>query len=419
MGKIIKIEHLTKIEGHASLTLRIEGKKVKRCELSSIEGSRYFEGMVKGRLFFEAPEMTSRICGICSCAHTLCSIFAMENALGIKPSTQTIQLRKLLNWGERIRSHATHLYFLSLPDFLGYDSALSMLPKHREKVETALSLMRLGNMIVRSIGGRDIHPVSAQIGGFLKLPSDDQLAALRSQLKSSLPSAKETARLFSKLRYPLFEKEIACFSVFNEKEYGMFQGIIRTPEKDYQKKNYRTYLREYHEKDTTANFVVKEGKSYRVGALARMNNSKSLLHSQAKPFAKVFPSHNPFLNNLAQAVELVHAIEECLHILEGIKLREEPMRKPSRVEGHGIAAIEVPRGTLWHEYNVKNNKISYCNIITPTTQNLRSMEEDIRAFLPQVLGRSKKTIVDEVEKLIRAYDPCFSCSSHFLDVKWL
>ncbi len=421
MTREIVIDHLTKIEGHASLTLKIDKGEVLKCDLSSVEGSRYFEGIVRGRMYSEAPEMTSRICGICSCAHTLCSIFAMENALDLEVSEQTVKLRKLLNWGERIRSHATHLYFLSLPDFLGYESALAMVSKHRNEIKMALRLMKLGNRIVSVIGGRDLHPVSAQIGGFLKYPKENDLGEIRSLLEECKAYAIKTIDLFNKLNYPQYEKAISCFSVYNEEEYGMFSGVIRTHLRDYDKNNYQNYLKEYHESDSTANFVVKEGKSYRVGALSRINNSIQLLHDEAieKSRLKKFPNHNPFVNNFAQAIELLHAIEECILILASLEIKQEKVKKTELVNGHGIAAIEVPRGTLWHEYTIKNGRIVYCNIVTPTAQNLRSMEEDIKKFVPTVIKLNKNKLVLEIEKLIRAYDPCFSCSTHFLDVKWL
>src|SRR3989338_1654350 len=175
MGKSITLNHITKIEGHASLVLGIKNSKVQRCELSSVEGSRYFEGIVRGRSYNEAHELTSRICGICSCAHVIKAISAVEHALNLQPSEQTIQLRKLLTLGERIRSHATHLYFRSLPDYLGYESALAMASKYRKELEIALRLMKVGNTMIKVIGGRDLHPVSATVGGWLKLPTQEQV----------------------------------------------------------------------------------------------------------------------------------------------------------------------------------------------------------------------------------------------------
>jgi|APSaa5957512622_1039677.scaffolds.fasta_scaffold43847_2 sulfhydrogenase subunit alpha len=418
MSKIIKIDHLTKIEGHAHLTIKIDDGKLKECSLGSIEGSRYFEGIVKGRQPKEAPEITSRICGICSNAHTLCASMAIENALNIKVSEQTIKLRNLLNWGERIRSHATHLYFMSLPDFLGFESALTMLPKNKDKMQVGLNLMKTGNGLMNLIGGRDLHPVSAQVGGFLKLPEQKQLEELRTKLEASKKDAIACIELFQSLEYPKFENKRPSFTIYNKDEYGMLIGDIKA-DKLYKVNNYQNYLKEYHESDSTANFVVKDGKSYKVGALARINNNKDQLNPLAKKYSKDFPTENIFYNNLAQAIEILHGIEDCIKILKNLKIKPEKPKTSNLTEGHGIDAIEVPRGILFHEYKIKDNKITYCNIITPTAQNLRSIEEDIQKLVSGMLNEEKDKIVHEVEKLIRAYDPCFSCSSHFLDVTWL
>ncbi len=418
MSKTIKIDHLTKIEGHAHLTIKIDKGQLKECSLGSIEGSRYFEGIVKGRQPKEAPEITSRICGICSNAHTLCAAMAIENALKIKVSEQTIKLRNLLNWGERIRSHATHLYFMSLPDFLGFESALTMLPKNKDKMKVGLNLMKTGNELMNLIGGRDLHPVSAQVGGFLKLPTQEQLSELKTKLEASKKDTIACVELFKGLKYPEFENKRPPFSIYNENEYGMLIGDIKA-DKTYKVDNYQNYLKEYHEEDSTANFVVKEGKSYKVGALARIDNNKEQLSPLAKKYAKDIPTDNMFYNNLAQAIEILHSIEDCIKIIKNLKIVQEKPKTSKLTEGHGIEAIEVPRGILFHEYKIKDNKITYCNIITPTAQNLRSIEEDIQKLVKEIINEPKDKIVHEVEKLIRAYDPCFSCSSHFLDVTWL
>jgi sulfhydrogenase subunit alpha len=418
MSKIIKIDHLTKIEGHAHLKIKIEDNQLKECSLGSIEGSRYFEGIVKGRLPKEAPEITSRICGICSNAHTLCASMAIENALNIKVSEQTIKLRTILNWGEKIRSHSTHLYFMSLPDFLGFESALTMLPKNKDKIQIGLNLMKIGNEMMNLIGGRDLHPVSAQVGGFLKLPTQEQLNELKTKLDASKKDAITCIELFLKLKYPEFENKRPSFSIYNKNEYGMLMGHIKA-DKFYRVRDYQNYLKEYHESDSTANFVVKEGKSYMVGALARINNNKEQLGPLAKKYTKNLPTNNMFYNNLAQAIEILQGIEDCIKIINNLKIKQEKPKTSNITEGHGIDAIEAPRGILFHEYKIKDNKIIYCNIITPTAQNLRSIEEDIKKLVSSMLNEPKDKIVGEVEKLIRAYDPCFSCSSHFLDVTWL
>ncbi|PIN70813.1 Ni/Fe hydrogenase subunit alpha, partial [Candidatus Woesearchaeota archaeon CG11_big_fil_rev_8_21_14_0_20_57_5] len=209
----ITLNHITKIEGHAKLNLGIDKGKVTVCELSATEGSRYFEGLVKGRQYFEATEMTSRICGICSCGHVIASISAIERAIGFSPSLGTMQLRRLLTLGERIRSHATHLYFLALPDYLGYESALAMAGEFKKELKIALGMMKVGNHVVSAIGGRDLHPVSAQVGGWLKWPSKEQLQELAAELQGVMRSAQATVKLFASLKQQPFSTDGNWYSL--------------------------------------------------------------------------------------------------------------------------------------------------------------------------------------------------------------
>lgn len=425
MTREITLNHITKIEGHATLCVQVDGGVIKKCELSSVEGSRYFEGIVRGRRFDEASEITSRICGICSCAHTVAAITAIEDCLGVKPSKQTLELRKLLMIGERIRSHATHLYFLALPDYVGCESALAMLPKYEKEVKRALALMQVGNQLVKAVGGRDLHPVSATVGGFLAVPTGEELAAIGKSLKANEEAVADTAKLFGSLKQPDFSQPTQCFSLYDGRGYPLLGGDVMVGGKRYSKDKYHEYLAEYHEPHSTANFVVREGKSYLVGALARVNNNWQFLSSKARRLAGEAgfkaPSANPFDNNYCQALELVHYFDEAQQIIKNLgEPQLEPIAPHQARQGRGIAAIEVPRGVLWHEYTLdKSGTITAANIITPTAQNLRSMQDDIRAFLPRVLKYRRDRIALEVEKLIRAYDPCFSCSTHFLKVKWL
>ena len=433
MTTTISLSHITKIEGHATLSLRIERGRVAECELSSVEGSRYFEGLVKGRHFSEASEITSRICGICSCAHTIAAISAVENALGAKPSRQTLLLRELLMIGERIRSHATHLYFFALPDFVGCESALALLPKRRADVERALRLMKAGNAIISAVGGRDLHPVSATVGGFLKVPSQGDLESVARLLDAAVEDAVATARLFGELPLPGFSRPTQFMSLYNGRSYPLLSGGIRCSSpaggvsaRDFPPGDFHKFVSEYHEPHSTANFVVKDGKSYAVGALARANNNFRFLSREARSLAGEcgfsFPSANPFANNFAQCLELVHYVGGAAGLcreLAGCRL--EPLVAP-RAGGacRGIAAVEVPRGVLWHEYELNSaGEIAFANIVTPTAQNLRNMQDDVAAFVPGLLKLPRGRIVLELEKLIRAYDPCFSCSTHFLKVKWL
>jgi len=423
MTKTIKLEHITKIEGHANLTVSIDGNKIKKCELGSVEGSRYFEGILKGRKATEAPEITSRICGICSCAHTICAIQAVEDALGIKPSRQTAMLRELVMIGERIRSHATHLYFLALPDYLGFESALDMSTKYKKEVETALRLTKLGNEVITAIGGRDMHPVSLQVGGMLKLPMQEQIDELRRRLQDAQKDAIATAKLFSCVKWPKFDNETEYLSLSDQANYPMLTGDLVSKSGRFKKEDYLKFLEEYHEPFSTSNFVVRKEKKYMVGALSRLNNNYKFLSKNAKKIltdAKVkFPILNPFMNNFAQGVELVHYVDRAIELCRKIEITEEKTAELKLKKGRGVGVIEVPRGLLFHEYELNDKgEIVKANIVTPTAQNLLNMQEDIRAFLPSLLKLSEPKIVLEIEKLIRSYDPCFSCSSHFLQIKW-
>ncbi len=419
----IDMKHITKIEGHASLNLKIREGKVEKCELKAVEGSRYFEGLLVGKHFNEASWVSSRICGICSCAHVISSVSAIENALNIKVSRQTTLLRTFFTLAERIRSHATHLYFLALPDYVGFESALEMAPKYKNEVLRALRLMKVGNDMIVLAQGRDLHPISTTPGGFLKWPKQEELLAIKKRVLDVMEDAEKTVELFDGLTYPDYMFNTSFFSLSHPKEYAMLEGGIKTEEKHYAQENYTEFMKEFHDADNSSNFVVKEGKSYMVGALSRLNNNSALLRPRAaylmRKLKTKFPSKNPYHINVAQAIELVHALEEAAAIVDELDIRDEKPVSFKLKVGRGIAAIEVPRGTLWHEYKLDDQGvITYANIVTPTAQNLRNMQDALQGYIPSLLNKKEDEIVLGVEKLIRSYDPCFSCATHFLKVKW-
>src|SRR3989344_8238083 len=281
MSRLISLNHITKIEGHAKLVLGIKRGKVMRCELSAVEGSRYFEGLVRGRQYKEAHEITSRICGICSCVHVIAAIQGIEHALGFTPSVQTIKLRELLTLGERIRSHATHLYFLALPDYLGYESALAMAKKYKPQLQNALNMMKTGNGIIKTLAARDLHPVSATVGGWLKLPKQEQIDETRQNLEKIKKDAEATCKLFFSLEYPEFESKGDWFSLVDGKKYAMLDGNFSMNNVCFKKKDYRKFIVEHHEPSSTANFVVRQDRRYMVGALPRINNNSKQLDKEA------------------------------------------------------------------------------------------------------------------------------------------
>jgi coenzyme F420-reducing hydrogenase alpha subunit len=269
-----------------------------------------------------------------------------------------------------------------------------------------------------------MHVVSATVGGFLKIPTQEQLDGLRARLEELKPAAVATAELFNGLSYPEFHHQAEHFSLHDDHGYALLSGRIRSAGHEFAKQEYDRFLSEYQTPDNTANFVVREGHTYMVGSLPRVINNGDQLSPDAKRLLKAGPlaqgSDNPLHNNVAQAVELVDAFDQAVRILGELRPRPEPVPSIPLREGRGVGAIEVPRGTLWHEYVLDaSGHITRANIITPTAQNLRAMEDDIRLLLPTLAGLPREEIVAAIERLIRAYDPCFSCAAHFLRVTWL
>ncbi len=420
MAKTIKLDHITKIEGHAQLIVKIDKGKVKKVEVNVVEGARFFEAIVKGRKYDEVSVLTSRICGTCSPIHVVTALKAVENAFNVQISEQTKLLRELIVLGSLIQNHICHCYFLVLPDYLGYESAVQMASKYKEEVKRALRLKGLGNEIVAVVGGREVHPMTPRIGGFSKLPEKKDLDMLLEKLRNLKEDATKTVLLFKGLKYPRFLRGTRYFALKSNK-YDYLNGSISCVGGAFvPTKGYETYFKEYFT-GSAAKHVVVEGKSYMVGALARLNNNYEKLSKDAKKLLEGIdlPHYSPFMNIVAQTIEVVNAFDRCIEILENLELKEETLPKVEVKSARGIGVSEAPRGLLFHDYIFDNNGLVIkANIITPTAQNLSSMEDDIKEFLPTILNNKKEHIILNLEKLIRAYDPCISCSAHFLEVKF-
>jgi len=430
--KEINLNHIAKVEGHAHLSLKIEKNKVKKCELKATEGARFFEALVLGKKVEDVQEIVTRICGICSVAHSVASVQALEEAIKIKPDKEQKSIREILMIGERIRSNTTHLYFLSLPDYFNSDSILDLIKKnkkHQEKVNDALALISSGNKIIEIFGGREIHPFLSIREDFPKI----DLNPLKGYLENSKTIIKKTIRLFSELNYPQLERECDYLSLKDPKneDYATISGKITSNSGLIDDNDYKKHLRENIREYATSKFAIQQNnRPFVTGAIARLNNNYEQLDKESKSVLKnfSFPFKNPFYNNVAQAIELLYSTNRAIDIITEIQndlknnKNKNIMRKIRIKPGRGVSAVEAPRGTLFHEYKIDNQgRISYCNIITPTVQNLNMMEKDIISTVNKALEKrkNKNEIVIEVEKLIRAYDPCFSCSTHFLKVKWL
>jgi len=416
--KKITLDHITKIEGHAKLHIKIKDDKIKKCKLSIFEGSRYFEGIVKNKHYSDLPDVTSRICGVCSVAHTVASIKAIENAFGIEVSEQTKLLRELLVIGGILQSHVLHLYFLVLPDYFGCSSAMELAKKEPLLVKRALMIKRTANSLVSTVAARDVHPISAVLGGFTRLPEQSRLNTMIKELRLLKSDAEQTVKLFQELEYPKFVKDSDKFaltgsSYFYSDKIISCIGNLCIPTNDYEK-----HFKEYFKSGSTAEFAWRKGKSYMVGALARTHVNKNLISDSLKKEVMKLKPDCPFHNNVAQAIEIQEGIQQAIKILEHINIKQEKPVEIKPKAATGVGALEAPRGILFHKYRFNKKGIcKFANITTPTTQNLPHLEQAIKEYLPSLLNLKENEIKLEIEKLIRAYDPCISCSTHFLDFK--
>ncbi len=426
MNKKLSIEHISKVEGHGKLYVDIKNGEVKCVQMEITEGARFFEALVKDRNFADVPHITSRICGICSQSHLLCAIIALERALKVRPTKQTQQLRELMMLASLIQSHVLHLFFLALPDYLGYDNAIAMAKRYKKEVELALRLKRFANEIVTTIGGRDIHSITPVVGGFVSLPRKDELKSLQKKLREYKKDFEKAISLFCGLKYPPFSRDTQYLAMRDKNKVNYLQGDLLSSSKlKFTQQKYLKFIKEKVVPYSNTKCVTLKKAEYMVGALARLNVNKTIISRNAKKLlskSKVnFPSSNPYHNNAAQAIELMDFYDKAMSILNQLKLKDEAPVKYKIRAGSGIAAVEAPRGLLFHEYDLSSKgDVKKANIIAPTTQNLKNIEEDIKELLPQLLKKTKseKVILNECEKLIRAYDPCISCSTHFLEIIW-
>jgi len=434
----IKVEYITRVEGHGDIVVNVKDGKIEKCEMHVVESPRLFEGMLRGRSVFEAQHITSRICGICSCGHSLASIEAAEDALGFAPSAQTLKLRKLLLDYEFLDSHLLHIYLLAAPDILGVPSFVPLIKTHNSVVRRALRMKKAANDVCDILVGRHVHPISAIAGGFTKLPSPGDLDAQIKILESMGEDMAETLKLAATLKFPDFHRDTEYVAlVSDDAEYPLLSGDIgSTDGKRFKKKDYKKATNEFVDPRSSAKFTKLSRESYFVGALARFNLNYAKLHPQAKKAAESLGfkpvCHNPYLNTVAQLVEVVHCYHHALDILRDLKKNgvdysqavvvgvNEKGTIPVRA-GNGVGAVEVPRGILFHNYETDaRGLIKQANCIIPTNQNINNIEHDFMKLLPEIIAaKSKEEITLALEMLVRAYDPCISCSAHYLNVKFV
>lgn len=421
--RIINVDYLARVEGEGALYVKIANDRVENVELRIFEPPRFFEAFLQGRDFREVPDITARICGICPIAYMSGSSHALEMACGVPwPDGGIRDLRRLIYLGEWIESHVLHIYMLHAPDFLGYHDAIAMAKDHKPLVEMALRLKRVGNELMKVIGGREIHPVNYRIGGFYKCPDPDDFVQLKAELQWAVGAAKETVLFTSKLEFPDFEQDYEFISLRHPDEYPLNEGrLVSTKGLDVDVvKGYDDYLIEQHVPHSTAlQTRNKHGQNVFFGPLARLANNLDRLAPEAAALAEQIgwngPVYNPFKNIVARALEVLHACEEALQIIQRYEKPARPFIEVSPKAGTGCGATEAPRGICYHRYTIGDDGlVQDAKIVAPTSVNQATMENDLLHFIPERLQLDEETLRHQCEQAIRNYDPCISCSAHFL-----
>jgi sulfhydrogenase subunit alpha len=422
--KTIEVGALARVEGEGGLYIGLENGKAVEIRLDIYEPPRFFEGFLRDRFLQEVPDITARICGICPVAYQMSSAFALENALGIKITPQVRALRRLMYCGEYIESHALHIYMLQAPDLLGKESALELAAVAPEVVKSALRLKKIGNNILRVIGGRSVHPVNACVGGFYSWPEAAPIKALLPDLEWGLQAALDCVKWAVTLPYPDLKIDYEFVALHHPDEYAVIEGEVWSSNgrklsiADYEK----GYLEKHVRHSNALHGHTVDGNTYLVGPLARLNlNYKQLLPAAQKVLkdAKIkLPIKNPYKSLIARAVELVQAYEEAILLVKDYKPEGLAHAELKLKAGEGVGATEAPRGLLYHRYQIdERGMVQFAKITPPTAQNLPRIEADLFELAPKIISLPEAEATLTAEHLVRSYDPCISCATHFLKLK--
>jgi len=426
----INVHHVTRLEGHANIVLKASNGTIEKLEWQVPEAPRFFEAMVRSRLWTAIQVIVSRICGICSVSHSLAAVKAVEDAMSVQISEQTNKLRMLAHYAEQLQSHSLHVGYLVAPDLLGAKSVVPLASSHPEAVKTIIAIHRVANQWIELIGGRMTHPVSFRIGGFGKLPSEAELRELKNSLEDTVPKLETVAELVLSLagNLPDFERDTEYVALVEPGRYPFYHGHIGSTDipEMVDIHEFESVVNEYVSPQSTAKWTKWHRDSYAVGALARFNlNSDNLLPlatKTAKAFGLKKGCCNPYMNSVVQVIESVQVVERALQFIDeiltaGIK-PETPQVVPKA--GVGVGVVEAPRGILFHRYAFDDDgRCMSANICIPTNQNHGNIQKDFEALVPQITDRDQEEIRQMLEMLVRSYDPCISCSTHYLDVKFV
>lgn len=418
----IQVGYVSRVEGQGALEIRVSAGNIKELHFAIFEPPKFFEAFLVGRHCSEVHELTSRICGICPVPHQVTALRAVENAMDIQISEQTRDLRKLMNYGCHIASHILNLYFLAAPDYLGCESVFAMMKDHLPVVKRALQLKKLGNDLVELIGGRTIHPVSAVVNGFTKIPDKEDVKKMRQRLLDAKKDVQATVEFIASLKIPEFVRKCEHVALSSSKEYAINEGLLSSTEGIMvEEKKYREYIKESQVDYSWAKHSEIAGRStFLVGPLARVNlNFDKLSHDSKKTAQQIgfnVPNFNPFMSHVARALEVINAIDDCISIMDRVPLKEEDRSYEIR-PGTGCAITEAPRGLLYHSYEIgEEGVVKKADIVTPTAHNARNLENDLRELVPSIANLSDEEATLRCEMLVRAYDPCISCAVHYVNL---
>jgi sulfhydrogenase subunit alpha len=419
--RTINVNALARVEGEGALNLKVRGRKVTEAKLRIYEPPRFFEAFLRDRNFTEAPDITARICGICPIAYQMSAAHAMENACGVQVTGPIRDLRRLIYCGEWIESHALHIYMLHAPDFLGYDNVLEIARKDPKTVQKGLQLKRTGNELVTRLGGREIHPINLRVGGFYKVPTKKDLTPLAEKLEWARTAAEETVRWVAGFKFPSFEQDYEFVALRHQNEYPFNEGRLASSKGlDIAISEYENNFIEQHMQHSNAlHSHTKHEGTYLTGPLARFNLNFDKLSPLAQKAAKRAglkpPCRNPFQSIIARSVEILYACDEALRIIEEYQPPPEPSIPVQPRAGTGYGCTEAPRGILYHRYTIDDSgRILTAKIVPPTSQNQSRIEEDLKHFVEENLRLSAAKLTWQCEQLIRNYDPCISCATHYL-----
>jgi len=424
MNRTIKVANLARVEGEGALEMTIKDGQIVTANFSIFESPRFFEGFMRGRRGAEAPDITARICGICPVAYQMSSVHAMEDALGLAVPGPLRELRRLLYCGEWIESHALHVYFLHAPDFLGYASGMALAKDYPEIVKEGLALKKAGNDIVSLVGGREIHPINVRAGGFYATPRAQDLQALTGSLEKALEVALKTVHWTAGFDFPDVTHDYEVVALRHPREYPFCEGrLVSNRGLDITAKEYVSHFEEEHVSHSNAlQSRLSARGPYLVGPLARFNlnfDRLSPLAQHAAREAGLTPEcRNPFQSIIVRSVELVFACEEALRIIKSYERPEVPHLETHWQAGEGCAITEAPRGILYHRYRLDDQGvIQEACIIPPTSQNQKTIEEDLCRVAEKRLDLDDDRLTYILEQAIRNYDPCISCATHCLKLR--